>query len=186
MKNPLRDMFIEKSNINSNHLFKKRNSSIRYQLKSLFEKDPQTSVDNNPTFSFEEELDKLIKKISTCHSNTPSRSKNIYKVAKERKTSNGTDLPIWLNHFGTEPFLNEILTRHPSEESEGNISFNENFYNFAKDAYYLVHILDSEQLHASNFASFFGKPTDEKIKKFRVIINKLHEFGKANLIKFSE
>ena len=120
MKNPLRDMFIEKSNINSNHLFKKRNSSIRYQLKSLFEKDPQTSVDNNPTFSFEEELDKLINKISTCHSNTPSRSKNIYKVAKERKTSNGTDLPIWLNHFGTEPFLNEILTRHPSEESEGN------------------------------------------------------------------
>lgn len=185
MKNPLRDMFIKKSNFNFDHLFQKRNSSIRYQLKSLFENDPQTSVDNKPTFSFEDESVKLINKISTCHSNTPKIIRSPYKVALKRKIPNKTTLPTWLIHFATEPFLFEILTSNISKESNLNISFNKNFYDFAKTAYYLVHVLDHEHLYSSNFFTFFGNPVEETINEFKAIAHKSCGLSKGNLVQFS-
>ncbi len=182
---PIRSLFLNPCDLGIEKVFEIPLPSLRENILKLLKAGSHNTqcLDTSPVVPFEEEISTLYSLImSEKYENLPFRQNRIkLDFSCTPNSQVGLEIPIWIMHEATEPFLRKLIE---IAQQNYSITHAKELIQFANDALCIVHLTDSNCKHADSFRRNFKGITKLVTDDFIENAKKYYEYhAKSNQSK---
>tara|TARA_B100001093_G_C26858943_1_gene1028890 strand:+ start:3072 stop:5024 length:1953 start_codon:yes stop_codon:yes gene_type:complete len=172
LESPLRNIFFKTNYLEKDLIFKQNELSLRGKLNGILnQKKEEGSKEFASNLDPNEEFSRFLGSIEGKN-NCAALFNFPRTFGKERiKIVQKSFFPNWIFKPTTEAFLFHLISTRIEEEKSGetSYSFPEEVFDFIMDSYFLLQILDRNNLFLSNFLKLFDLTSENVLERFHKI-----------------